>query len=98
MTDALIHQYYTSFNERRIEDAAALFSRDATVDNPPFTGARCGGDAYGQFVDTWLRAFPDARLTVEHIGRRSDTTFEVDLVATGTHRDVLNLGAYGTLK
>jgi predicted ester cyclase len=98
MSDALIRQYYASFNERRIADAAALFSRDATVDHPPFTGALRGGDAYEQFADTWLRAFPDARLSVEHVRQRGDTTCEVDLVAIGTHRDVLNLGAYGTLK
>jgi hypothetical protein len=98
MDDALIRQYYASFNERRIADAAALFSTDATVDHPPFTGALRGGHAYEQSVDTWLRAFPDARLSVEHIEWRSDTICEVDLVATGTHRDVLNLGAYGTLK
>jgi len=98
MDDALIRQYYASFNERRIADAAALFSTDATVDHPPFTGALGGGDAYKQFVDTWLRAFPDARLSVEHVERRGETTCEVDLIATGTHRDVLNLGAYGTLK
>src|ERR1700687_6392627 len=97
MGDALIRQYYASFNERRIADAPALFSRDATVDHPPFTGALRGGDAYEQFADTWLRAFPDARLSVEHVGQRRDTTCEVDLVAIGTHRDVLNVGAHGTL-
>jgi len=37
-------------------------------------------------------------VSVTLIEQLSDTTCEVDLVATGTHRDVLNLGAYGTLK
>jgi hypothetical protein len=98
MDDALIRQYYASFNERRIADAAALFSTDAIVDHPPFTGELRGGEAYTRSADTWLRAFPDARLSVEHVEWRANTTCEVDLVATGTHRGVLNLGAYGTLK
>jgi hypothetical protein len=72
MDDALIRQYYASFNKRRIADASALFTKDATVDHPVFTGALRGGNAYEQSVDTWRRAFPDARLSVEHADKHVD--------------------------
>lgn len=97
MADTLVRRYYAAFNEHRVADAAALFARDATVEQPPFTGSLRGGDAYVQFAQTWVEAFPDARLTIEHVEQRGDTICEVDLVATGTHRGVLRLGAYGTL-
>jgi hypothetical protein len=45
-----------------------------------------------------LDAFPDAYLDIEEIVQRSETLYEVNLVATGTHSNALNLGAYGQFK
>jgi predicted ester cyclase len=98
VTNQLIRHYYASFNERRIVDAGALFAADAVVEMPPFVQRAHGSGAYAQFADTWLRAFPDAVFTMEHVEQRNETMCEVDLIATGTHSGPLDLGAFGLLK
>jgi predicted ester cyclase len=64
----------------------------------PFVQRAHGSDAYAQFADTWLRAFPDAVFTMEHVEHRNETMCEVDLIAVGTHTGLLDLGDLGTLK
>jgi predicted ester cyclase len=98
MSDQLVRDYYRCFNERRVEAAAALFAADAAVDMPPFVQQAQGARAYTQFAETWLRAFPDAVLTMERVEQRNETMCEVDLVATGTHSGPLDLGRFGLLK
>jgi predicted ester cyclase len=98
MSDAQIRSYYACFNERRIQDAAALFTSDAIVLHVPWNHNERGARAYQRFAETWIRAFPDAVLTAERIASRGDTLWEVDLCATGTHLGVLELGSLGTLK
>jgi predicted ester cyclase len=65
---------------------------------PPFVQRAHGYAAYAQFTDTWLRAFPDAQFTMKHVEQRSEQMCEVDLIATGTHTGVLDLGNLGLLK
>jgi len=98
MSDQLIRDYYCCFNERRISDAAALLAADAVVEMPPFVQSAHGCAAYAEFTDTWLQAFPDAQFTMEHVEPHGDTMCEVDLIATGTHTGLLNLGRYGLLQ
>lgn len=89
----LIREYYNCFNARRFEDAAALFSGDAVLEQMPFTCRERGGAAYLLFAGTWTRAFPDAVVSVERIIARSPSVFEVDLLGTGTHDGDLVFGA-----
>jgi predicted ester cyclase len=98
MSDQLVRDYYRCFNERRIVTAGTLFAPDAVVEMPPFVQRAHGSDAYVRFADTWLRAFPDAVLTMEHLEQRNETMCEVDLIATGTHAGPLDLGALGLLR
>jgi predicted ester cyclase len=98
MSDQLIRDYYRCFNERRLADAGALFSDDAVLEMPPFVQDATGADAYAQFADTWLRAFPDAQFRMDRLEQRGDTMCEVDLLATGTHQGLLDLGAWGFLQ
>jgi predicted ester cyclase len=98
MSDKLIRDYYRCFNERRFEEAGTLFAADAVVEMPPFVQRAHGSQAYTQFTETWLRAFPDAVLTVERAEQRNQTMCEVDLIATGTHSGVLDLGGLGQLR
>lgn len=98
MSDQLVRDYYRCFNERRIVTAGALFAADAVVEMPPFVQRAHGADAYTQFADTWLRAFPDAVFTVQRVEQRNETMCEVDLVATGTHLGLLDLGEFGLLR
>src|ERR671937_2574733 len=96
--EAEIRAYYACFNERRFGDAVALFTPDAIVEHIPFGSWDKGGAAYQRFAETWIRAFPDAVLTIERISRRGETLFEVDLRATGTHLGCLEIGSFGTFK
>ena len=98
MPTSLVREYYAAFNERRIPDASRLFAIDATLEHLPFAQTFRGPDAYTQFAQLWLRAFPDAVLRIEHIEPRGDTISEVDLVAEGTHVGVLALGPLGSFK
>ena len=93
--DALIRNYYESFNSRRLSNALELFADDAVMEAPPFTAPADGRKSYERFSRLWLAAFPDARLEIESVEQRSVTLHEVNLVGTGTHANVLDLGPYG---
>ena len=94
MSETLIRQYYTSFNERRFKDAAKLFTDDAFLEHIPFGKPHRGKDGYLRFANAWDAAFPDGMLVVDRIDRRSDTLFDVHLVSTGTHRGILDVGIF----
>jgi len=98
MSDQLVQDYYRCFNERRLVTGGTLFAVDAVVDMPPFVQQARGSNAYAQFAETWLSAFPDAVFTIEQVKQRNETTCEVDLIATGTHTGPLDLGAMGLLR
>jgi hypothetical protein len=53
MSDQLIRDYYTGFNERRIAEARLLFAPDAVLEMP--VQSTHGYAAYEQFTETWLR-------------------------------------------
>ena len=89
----LIWGHFADFNARRLEEAARRFHPDAPLEH--VTGCVAyGPDGYRLFATQWLDAFPDAALTVEAIQRRSTGLYDVDLVATGTHRGTLVLGSW----
>jgi predicted ester cyclase len=98
MTHLFIREYYACFNERRFDDAVGLFARDAILEQPPFGVQQPGGAGHLQFVEMWLRAFPDAVLTIQQVVQRGDTICEVDLLASGTHLGPFDMGAYGVFK
>ena len=97
-TERLIRGYYSSFNARRWSDATGMFAPGAQMEAPPFAAASDAARSYERFTRLWLEAFPDAYLDVEDIAQRTETLYEVNLVATGTHRNALDLGAYGQFK
>jgi predicted ester cyclase len=97
-TERLIRDYYAAFNTRRLADASALFAERAVMEAPPFAAAADAVRSYECFCGLWLSAFPDAYLDVEDVVQRTETLYEVNLVATGTHRALLDLGAYGQFK
>jgi predicted ester cyclase len=94
MSETLIREYYACFNERRFQDAAKLFAENALLEHIPFGKQHRGKDGYVRFVQAWGGAFPDGRLVVERIDRRSDTMFDVHLLSTGTHRGLLDIGIF----
>ena len=90
---SLIQRYYDAFNQRRFDEAARLFADDA--DLQLMTGERArGGAGYVRFAESWVSAFPDASLAVQHIQARNETMSEVYLLVTGTHRGTLDFGPY----
>jgi predicted ester cyclase len=93
-SETLIRQYYASFNDRRLTDAAALFADDAVLERVPQRQSQRGGAGYLQFADAWLSAFPDVVLTVQRVVARDAATYEVSLAAIGTHRGAFDLGGW----
>jgi predicted ester cyclase len=94
----LIREYYACFNERRFRDAAELFARDAVLEHPPFGQRQVGVEGYLHFAESWIRAFPDGQVRIEHVEQRGDTICEIDLTGSGTHNGDLNMGPYGVFK
>jgi CheY-like chemotaxis protein/ketosteroid isomerase-like protein len=93
VNEDLVRRYYACFNERRFQDAVALFADDAhleLVSGRPESG-RAG---YVDFAESWTAAFLDATFSVERIEPRSETVCEVYLLATGTHQGVFDFGSY----
>ena len=76
MSETLIREYYTCFNERRFTDAVKLFTEDAVLEHNPFGRQHRGKDGYIRFAQAWDAAFPDGTLVVERIDRRTDTMFD----------------------
>jgi len=96
--DAVIRRLYDAFNARALDNASALFTDDALLEHATTGRQQRGGAGYLDFARMWIGAFPDAQLTVEAITPRGPTTVEVDLLATGTHEGLLDLGGYGLFK
>ena len=94
----LIRKYYACFNERRFADAAEFFSDDAVLEHGPLGQRQQGGTGYLQFAEMWVRAFPDAALSIVRVEQHGDTICEVDLILTGTHLGTFDLGEGGLFK
>ena len=94
--DALIRRYYQLYNERRIQEVAELFAPDAVLEHAPYGGPPArGGGGYVTSAERSFVAFPDAHLDVLGIQPHGESTYDVDLLATGTHKGLLDLGGYG---
>jgi steroid delta-isomerase-like uncharacterized protein len=96
--ERLIRDFYQAFNERRFNDAAAMFRDDAVLEHAALGRQQRGGEGYLQFVAMWTAAFPDAALTVERVASRVDHIYEVELLAVGTHVGALEMGSAGVFK
>jgi predicted ester cyclase len=93
---SLIRRYYDNYNQRRIEESAELFTPDAIIEHAPFGAPpQRGGRAYVESAKRSFLAFPDAQIEVLNVVEHGDTIYEVDLMASGTHRGPLDLGTYG---
>jgi hypothetical protein len=91
--DAVVRCYYGHLNAHRVAEAAALFADAAVVQHllfEPLTGPA----GLTLFVSRWLEAFPDAQMHINTIESRTQSMCEVDVTATGTHRGLLEMGAY----
>jgi len=97
-THLMIREYYRCFNERRFADAADLFTADAVIEHPPFGTARIGPDGYINAAQFCVAVFPDVQLQLMHVEQRGDTICEVDVIGSGTHLGVLDMGSLGVFK
>ena len=97
-THLLIREYYRCFNERRFAEAGDNFTADALIEHPPFGTTRRGPDGYVEAAQFCISVFPDVQLQLIHVEQRGDTICEVDLVGTGTHLGVLDMGTLGVFK
>jgi len=94
--EAIIRRYYDLYNRRLFQDAAALFAPTAVIEHAPYgVKTRHGGSGYVESAELSMQAFPDAQIQVLAIEPHGETMFEVDLLATGTHLGMLDMGTYG---
>jgi predicted ester cyclase len=92
----VIRQYYECYNTRRFREAAELFAADAVLEHAPYGRLqRQGGTGYIESAERSVVAFPDARIETLDVKTHGDSIFDVELLASGTHLGVLDLGAYG---
>ena len=96
--ERLIRDLYQHFNDRRFDDAAELFAPDALLEHAPLGRQQRGGDGYREFVAMWTRAFPDAALEVRDVSSADGVTYEVELLANGTHTGAFDMGSVGVFK
>jgi predicted ester cyclase len=94
----VIREHFNSFNERRLQDAAAMFTADAVLQHRPGSGPLRGPDGYLESARMALATFPDLQFQILHVEQRGDTIFEVDVAATGTHLSDWIANGLGTLK
>jgi predicted ester cyclase len=94
----LIREYYACFNERRFSDAAEFFAEDAVIEHGASGQRQVGGEGYMHFAGMWVRAFPDAALSIVRVEQHGDTICEVELFGTGTHLGTFDLGEGGVFK
>lgn len=100
MTDLLtiVREHIAAFNERRLEDAAAVFAYDALLQHRPGSGLPKGPAGYLESAHMALTSFPDLRFEILHVEPRGNTIVEVDVSATGTHAGDWTSGTLGTVK
>lgn len=91
-SELLVRAYYAAFNERRLADAAACFGPAAVLDQLPMAHQQPGPQGYLEFAEHWLRAFPDAALTVDSISSPDAVTHNVELTMRGTHEGPFEFG------
>jgi hypothetical protein len=87
-----IRRYYECFNNRLLDEGAALYAADALLEQLPLRQQQRGGAGYLQFTTAWINAFPDAVLAVQRVASRPGGTHDISLVASGTHSGPLDLG------
>ena len=96
--DQMIRDYYKAFNERRFEDAAALYTADAVIQHRPDGSPLKGPEGYIESSRLTMAVAPDLQLQVLRVEQRGDTIVEIDVLATGTHQGDWNMGALGVAK
>jgi predicted ester cyclase len=94
----LIREYFKSFNERRLQDAAVMFTNDAVIQHRPTSGPLTGPEGYLESARMAIGSFPDIQLQILHVEQRGDTIVEIDISATGTQMGDWTAGTLGTLK
>ena len=93
-----VSELYACFNERRFDDAAAMFAADAVVEQAPAPQPRRGGTGYLEFARMWIQGFPDATVAIERVLARTPALYEIELTAHGTHLGTLELGGGGQFR
>lgn len=92
--DVMIRRYYECLNARRFDDAATTFAPDAILEYLPLREPLRGQSGSVEFARRWMEAFPDGQLRIDRVEQRGDILCEVDLVASGTQLEQLDLGVY----
>jgi hypothetical protein len=100
MTDleTIARKYVAAFNERRLEDAAAMLAVDAVLQHRPGVALPKGPAGYLESAHMAISSFPDLHFEILHLETRGNTIIEIDVSATGTHARDWTAETLGTVK
>jgi CheY-like chemotaxis protein len=90
----LLERYYELFNERRFVDAQRLVTRDASMPVSAIHERQVGYASCLTSLNHWIRAFPDAQLTLLRIDPL-DAGYCADLLVEGTHHGDFEIKPFG---
>lgn len=79
----LLGQFYTAFDDSRLEDAVATFAQDVELIDPGL-GVVHGRQHFQAYLESFKRAMPDAKAVVERLCVAGDTVL-VEGRFVGTH-------------
>jgi len=90
--EKVARRYYDLFNDRQLDEAAALVDPQAAFHYIPTRQRLIGRAGYRALCAAWLNAFADARLDITSITVLNDHTVQVEFIGRGTHTGELVLG------
>ena len=90
--EQIAYRYYDLFNRRQFSESERLIHPEALFHYPDFPQHLVGPSAHRALSDLWLTAFPDLQLEIRRVQLVNDDVVELDSVARGTHRGILQIG------
>jgi steroid delta-isomerase-like uncharacterized protein len=86
--EQIVRMVYDLFNNRNIDQALNYAGKDLQITNMPFNMKFQGRDGFRQWMEGWLRAFPDARADIKNMASSGDQVV-VEYAGRGTHNGIL---------
>jgi hypothetical protein len=90
--EQIARRYYQLFNERRLDEAAAMVDGQAIYHYLPTRQRFIGRAGFHAVIGLWLTAFKDAQLEIVSALELNDHSVQVEFLGKGTHTGDLVLG------
>src|SRR5687768_4185991 len=90
--EQIARRYYQLFNERWLDEAAAMVDGQAIYYYLPTRQRFIGRAGFHAVMGMWLTAFKDAQLRIVSALELNDHSVQVEFIGEGTHTGDLALG------